>query len=196
MKRFLVFILTLSLLSPGLAEEVEIGAIPTSAGEFVTLRNQLASTPEGGAACFIAAMLAFSKSNEVGMQCLTLALDHSNIASGKVYKGFAPSSSIMYHVNRFNGYKVWPYVGFAYLKGATAANDYKIAPPYKVVTQRQRNSGSDDSGQVKIFVQVDGFRPRPITLKRNEKKVWKALECSSMFLNVSPPASSKKGDPL
>jgi hypothetical protein len=178
------------------AKEIEIPAVPASADEFVALRDQLATTPEGGAAATVAALLAFSKDPQVGLQCLTLILDQRNVGNGTVIKGYAPISAIMYHVNRISGYNMWPYLGYAYLKGATAASDYRVSPPYKVVTSRQKNSGSDASGAVKIFVECDGFRPRPISLHRNDKGIWKAYEMSSLFLNVSPPASAKPGDDL
>ena len=42
----------------------------------------------------------------------------------------------------------------------------------------------------------DGFRPRPISLHRNDKGIWKAYEMSSLFLNVSPPASTNPVDDL
>ncbi len=195
MKHVLLFLLMSLSLAPVWADEVTI-TIPDSAEQFVELRNNLAKTPEGGAACFVAALLSFSKSQEVGMQCFTLAIDQRNLARGNVYKGYAPSSSVMYHINRINGYKMWPYLGFAYLKGGTAANNYAVNPPYIVDMYRQKNSGSNESGKVKVFVNTDGFRARPITLKRNDKGIWKAYEFSSLMLNVNPPANTRPSDDL
>lgn len=194
MKKLVLFLLLLAL--PALAEEQRIDKVPASAEEFLALRSQLASTPEGGATCFIAAMLAYGNNPQLGRQCLVLILDPSNVGPGDVYQGHAPSASIRYHLDRLDGYKVWPYLGYAYLKGASPQNDYRVSAPFTVVTRRQRNSGEDSSGKVKIFLDVAGFRPRPITLQRNDKGIWKALECSSMFLNVSPPASSAPKDDL
>ncbi|MCA9796181.1 MAG: hypothetical protein KC910_30450 [Candidatus Eremiobacteraeota bacterium] len=192
----LTVFVTLALALPGLADQIRIDQVPTSADEFLALRERLATTPEGGAACVIATLLAFSKDYQVGMQCLTLILDQRNVGQGDVYKGHAPISAIMYHIDRISGYKLWPYLGFAYVKGATAANNYQTSPPYTVVTKRQRNSGTDESGQVKIFIYNDGFSPRPVTLRRNDKGIWKAYELSSMFLNVNPPASTAPKDDL
>ncbi|MCB1166151.1 MAG: hypothetical protein KDK33_08360, partial [Leptospiraceae bacterium] len=119
-----------------------------------------------------------------------------NVGSGSAYKGYAPSSSIMYHVNRLNRQNVWSYTGFAYVSGASASNNYKVSAPYTIVTSRNKYSGEESSGRVKVFVNVSGFSPRPITLKKNDKGIWKAYECSSMFVNVPPPASTKKKDEL
>lgn len=197
MKHFCLTFLVLSFLGlSALAKDVEIPAIPGNAEEFAQWRDQIATTPEGGAAATVAALMAFSKDEKLGLQCLTLMLDQRNVGNGDVIKGHAPIGAIMYHVNRISGYDMWPYLAFAYVKGGTAENNYAVSPPYTVVTSRQRNSGSDASGEVQVFLNCDGFRPRPISLHRNDKGIWKAYEMSSLFLNVSPPASSKPVDDL
>ena len=178
------------------SKEIKISSIPANADQFIAMRDEIATTPEGGAAMFIVAMLGFSKSESLGMQFLTLALDQYNVGSGSAYKGYAPSSSIMYHVNRLNRQNVWSYTGFAYVSGASASDNYQVSAPYTIITSRNKYSGDESSGRVKVFVNVFGFSPRPITLKRNEKGIWKAYECSSMFVNVPPPASSSSSDPL
>lgn len=195
-KLLLASLLALICLQPVLADEVKLAKVPSSAEEFTQMRDEIATTPEGGAAMTVAALLAFSKDKEVGLQCLTLILDQRNVMKGDVIKGYAPLGSIMYHVNRISGYNMWPYLGFAYLKGATHKTDYAVSAPYTVETKRQKNSGSDESGSVKIFVHCDGFSPRPVTLHRNDKGIWKAYEMSSLFLNVTQPASMTPTDDL
>lgn len=186
----------LSLSSLQAQQEIQISSIPSSPEAFIQLRDQIATTPEGGAAMLIVAMLGFTKSEQLGMQFLTIALDQYNVGSGNAYKGYAPSSSIMYHVNRLKRDGVWSYVGFAYVAGATAENNYQTSAPYTIVTSRNKYSGDESSGRVKVFVNVYGFSPRPVTVKKNDKGIWKAYECSSMFVNVPPPASTKKKDEL
>jgi hypothetical protein len=197
MRRYLLpVLLLLCCAMSAAAREVEIPAIPGSAEEFIALRDQLARTPEGGAAATVAALLAFSQNERVGLQCLTLILDQGNVGRGNVIQGRAPIGSIMYHIERITKYQMWPYLGFAYVKGASAESNYAVSPPYRVVTRRQRNSGNEASGQVKVMVDCYGFRPRPITLVRNDKGIWKADEMSSLFLNVAPPASTRPIDDL
>lgn len=196
MKNLILLLFVFCLLTPTIAEETVIGKVPSSTEEFLQLRNKLASTPEGGAACFVASLLAFSKSQELGMQCFTIAIDKRNVIRGNVYKGYAPLGSVMYHVNRISGYKMWPYLGYAYIKGAKASQNYAVTGPLAIESYRQKNSGSDESGQVKVFINCDGFRARPVTLRRNDKGIWKAYEFSSLMLNVNPPASMKETDEL
>lgn len=195
-KLTIVLSLVCLLLSPAAAKDVEIGTVPESIDDFLALRNRIADTPEGGAACFVAALLAFSRSKDVGMQCLTVAIDQRNVGRGNVYKGYAPIGSVMYHVNRISGYNMWPYLGYAYIKGARADQNYRVSPPLAIETYRQKNSGSESSGKVKVFVNTDGFRARPITMRRNDKGIWKAYEFSSLMLNVNPPASKTPTDDL
>lgn len=177
-------------------KEIQVSKIPASATEFINMRNEMANSPEGGAAMFVLAIMAFSKNYDLGMQFLTIALDKSNVGTGSAYKGYAPGSSIMYHVKRLDRQKVWSYTGFAYVKGATPENNYQTDAPYTVVTSRNRYSGDESSGRVKVFVNVAGFRPRPVTMQRNKKGIWKARECSSFFVNVPAPHSTQEVDDL
>ena len=105
---------------PATAKEIEIPAVPTSADEFAEWRDKVATTPEGGAAATVAALMAFSKDKQVGLQCLTLMLDQRNVGNGDVIKGHAPIGAIMYHVNRITGYDMWSFLAFAYVKGGKA----------------------------------------------------------------------------
>lgn len=191
---FVLFFATQALYAQ--SKEIKIDKLPENVEDFVKMRNDIAKTPEGGAAVFIAALMNFSKSQDLGMQCLTVALDKSNVTRGKVYKGFRPGRGIMYHVDRITGYKRWSYLGFAYTKGATAEKNYKVEMPFIVASFRNKYSGDESKGRVKVFIEVDGFRARPIILKRNKKGYWKALGVSSMFLDLKKPANQIETDEL
>lgn len=186
----------LLLTLPVRADEVAVPSVPASAEEYRGLRDGLATRPEGGAACFIAALLAYSRDRKLGRQCLTLILDRGNVANGDIFEGFAPAPAIGWHLDRLDRQNVWSYHGFAYVRGATPQNSYQVSPPFTVVTSRQRNSGSDESGRVKVFVDTAGFRPRPMLLYRNDNGLWKVNECSSFWVNVAPPAAQAPRDDL
>lgn len=191
-----IYFVSLFLVSSLAAQELKVESLPSTPEEFIQMREELAKSPEGGAAMFLVALLTFSQSQSLGMQFLTIALDQSNVSKGDVYKGFAPSSSIMYHIKRLDRNQVWAYMPFAYVQGASPENNYQVDLPYTFVMSRNRFSGDESSGKVKVFVEVSGFRPRPMTLKRNSKGIWKALECSSFFLDVAPPKSKAPADSL
>lgn len=175
-------------------KEITIPNIPSSTQEFIQMRNKIATTPEGGAAILIASIMAFSKSKELGMACLTIALDSGNLAQGNSYKGYTPTRGFNYHLKRMAGYKRWPYMAFAYVKGGVASDGYAIKSkaPYTIVTSRNKYSGDESKGRVKIFVDVHGFRARPFIMRRNNKGHWKALGLSSLWLDVYPPKKAAK----
>ncbi len=164
------------------AKEIRIDPIPETVDAFLVLRNRLATTPEGGAAIFLTALLGYTRDKALGRKFLTIALDRSELDRGDDYKGFSPGRGFEYHLGRFKPH--WPW---AYLKGARKENGYKVAPPYVVVVSRNRFSGDEASGRVKVFVHVAGARPRPVTMRRNAKGLWKASLVSSFFLGSPLP---------
>jgi len=196
----LIFVLGASHTSIAQNKVITLSKVPASPEEFIQMRNNLSRTPEGGAAMFIAALINLGKNEKLGMQCLTIGIDQSQVTKGNVYKGYKPGRSVMYHLNRLKRGGVrgnfWGYAAKAYLKGSTHKNGYTPSKPYKVVTSRNKYSGSEAKGRVKVYIDVaiEGFRPRPISMKRNDKGIWKAIEFSSMFLDVPKPG--KKTDDL
>lgn len=124
------------MIAPSISDAGSGSIIPASAEEFRSLRDSVARTPEGGAACFVAVLLAYSREQKLGRQCLTLILDRSNVAAGDIYEGYAPAPSIGYHLARLDGQKTWNYLGFAYLQGATPQNKLHCEPAPE--QQRQR----------------------------------------------------------
>jgi len=49
-------------------------------------------------------------------------------------------------------------------------------------------SGNRETGQYKVSVTCSGAElPRPVTLKKNDKGLWKASEWSSLLVGVIPP---------
>jgi hypothetical protein len=175
-----------------------IDSIPSSIDEFVQMRDSKANTPEGGAVLTLISLLKMKESEEEGLKFLTVILSQDNVGKGKIYKGFSPSEGIMYHINRLKRqeHNVWEYMPFAYLEGANPDNDYKVSMPYTVTVSRNKYSGDESSGTVKVFINCYGVKPRPITMKRNDKGIWKAKELSSLFVGVQLPKSLLKKDEL
>ena len=163
-------------------KEITIASIPQSVDEFLRMRDELSKTPEGGAAMFLAAMLGYSKDKALGRQFFTIALHPEELIKGDDYKGFSPNRGLDYHFGRFKDH--WPY---AYFKNAKIENGYKVDAPFVVVTSRDKRSGDDASGRVKIYVDVAGFRPRGVVVKVNSRGIWKAASVSSFFLDVPLP---------
>ncbi|MCX7633970.1 MAG: hypothetical protein N2Z22_11630 [Turneriella sp.] len=187
-------ILALVVLAASLAAQeqtITIEKLPATIQEFEGLRDQLAKTPEGGAAILIVAAQLYVTNRELGKQALTVALDQSQLSKGNWYKGFEPSGNIKFNLGQLEGRS---YVPFAYNDGATAENGYKVNPPFRIIFSRNQTSGNEASGTVKVFVKTYGVMPRPITMTVNNKGIWKARECSSIFVAVKPPGQAKGDD--
>lgn len=174
-------------------QNISIPHIPDNIEEFVGIRNQLATSPEGGAAIFVLAMILFDRDEQLGTDALTIALDRSNLREDmNGYKGFSPGINLSYHIDRFARNTYW---GRAYVEGTSPENQYRLpGAPLEVVTSR--NSYSEQpNGDIKIFIKCSAAdNPRPISMRVNDKGLWKASECSSMFLGMRAPEQEISDD--
>ncbi len=169
------------------AQSVTVQSMPGSVDEFIALRDELAGTPEGGAAVFLVAMMAYVEDTDLGEQFLTIALDRNNLSKGQAYKGYAPASSIQYHLKRIQGMR---YLPRSYVVGSSPDNGYTAAAPYRFDFSRNRFS-KEKEDRIKVFVACSGAdTPRPITMQKNNRGVWKAYNASSVFVGIRKPAGS------
>jgi hypothetical protein len=170
--------------------EISVSKLPRTEKEFLTLRDKLAVTPEGGAAVFLVSMMVFSEDRKLGLQFFTIALSKDNLTAGSVYKGFKPDNGVMYHIDRLADpkRKRTPY---AYVSGTDMENGYQASPPFKFVINTNQYSRTGEN-RIKVFVDCSASSyPRPITMQKNDKNLWKALEISSMSLDVPMPDETK-----
>lgn len=179
--------LTFFICSSLSALEITVEKMPKSEKEFLALRDKLASTPEGGAAVFLVSMLTFSEDQKLGMKFFTIALAKDNLTAGNVYKGFKPDSGVMYHFDRLADPKR-KRAPYSYIDGTVMDNGYKAALPYTFVITTNAYSVKNENC-IKVFVNSSATSyPRPITMQKNDKNIWKALEISSMSLDVPMPS--------
>ena len=89
-----------------------------------------------------------------------------------------------------------PYLPRSYIGDATPDNLYEVpAPPYVISVSDNPYSGDPDSGTYKVFVSCSGAAsPRPITVARNNRGIWKAREWSSIIVGVKAPATQGDDD--
>lgn len=136
-------------------------------------------------------MQIYTRNEKLGLQCLTISLDNSSLQKGNTYKGYTPAQPAMFLIKQLDNRK---YLPDAYAKGAKWENGYAVNPPFEYEFSRQKNSGLDEEGKVKVFVATPGVRARPVTMARNNKGVWKAFEFSSVFVGVRAPQQNKNDD--
>lgn len=173
-------------------ETISIDHLPQSVEDFVALRDTLAVTPEGGAVMLALAMLRYAQAPElpVGQHCLTIAVDRSRLAESPTgYKGFAIGKTDFDLIRRqLVGRE---YVARSYIQGTSPHEGYALPdPPYAFVVSDNPHSGERDAGRYKVFVASSGAStPRPVTLQRNQRGYWKAVEWSSLLVGVQPPTA-------
>ncbi len=198
MKKFpcaaiLGLLLAFTTAAPLSAKTVTLPGLPGSVSEFIKMRNQMAKTPEGGAALFVSAMIAYSKDRDLGMKLFTIALDRRNVIKSRrgVYKGYRPAGHFMYFIKRLNSRK---YLASCYILGTSPSNGYALPSSYKLEITRNRYSKGSD-GSIKVFVKCSGAdSPRPLRMKKNNRGIWKVKSASSLFVGIRKPASTTDDD--
>ena len=168
--------------------QIQIDRFPESVEEFVALRNEIAHTPEGGAAMIILALLAYASDEEMGRQCLTVAVDRSGLQESPTgYKGWQlRTSRVQLLASQLAKQR---YIPRSYIQGATPENQYTLpAPPVVLDLSHNRYSGDRDGDEFKVYVTCSGAAsPRPITLRKNDRGIWKASEWSSLIVGIQAP---------
>ena len=174
---------------------VQIASVPTSIEEFLALRTEVATTPEGGAVMMVTALMVYAGDTETGRQCLTVAVDQSRLMDGpKGYKGRQLSNNNLQRIDlQIRGKEYTPN---SYVQGTSPQNGYQLPnPPYSFACSSNPYSGDASSGTYKVFVTTSGApTPRPVTVKVNDKGIWKASEWSSLIVGVQPPADTQADD--
>jgi hypothetical protein len=168
---------------------IEIAGLPPSIEEFRAQRDLVAWTPHGGAAMMVVALLAFAEGEELGKQCLAVAVDRSRLEEGPYgYRGWQLGARERNLISA--QLRDHPYIPRSYIRSATPENGYQLpAPPYTIACAESPYSGHSGSGTYKALVVSSGAdSPRPVRMERNTKGIWKAAEWSSLIMGVQPPA--------
>lgn len=174
---------------------ISVERLPDSVEEFVALRDQLAATPEGGAVMMVLALHAYVRDPALGWPCLAVAVDRSRLQEGPAgHRGWEliPAERQRIAVRL----KQQEHLPRCYVLGTTPEEGYRLPPPpHCFELSVNPYSGSVDSGSYKVFVRCSGAAsPRPVTLKRNQRNLWKAYEWSSLLLGVVKPRCLPEDD--
>lgn len=171
------------------AQQVVVDKLPKSTDEFIQLRNKIATTPAGGATMFMIAMKVYESDKDLGNQFFVLAVDKNRLETGSTYKGYAlRRGDIQLITNQMAKDKN---LTNSYIKGSSVDNGYFVKFPYKFVYSTNPYSGDIKTGPFKVFIKCSGAAsPRPITLKKNDKGIWKAANWSSVLVGIKKVAVS------
>lgn len=168
--------------------DVSIQNLPKDVEAYRTMRDQIATTPEGGAAMAVVALQMYSVNQAEGYKAIIAHTDRSRLYEGSEgYKGFILGRSDLSLLQR--QYDKLAYIMRSYFKGATPDNKYDIGSgPYTFELRSGKYAGDPETGTTKVWVLCSGAStPRPVTLVRNNRGIWKMKEWSSLIVGVVPP---------
>jgi len=186
MKKTTILIFILFPLWAYSQETIKIDKVPKNIDEFVILRDNLAKTPEGGAAIFALALKIFVSNAELGEKCLIVSADRKSLKENmKGYKGFSLLDHELSLIKSQLGKNTL--IPNSYIKGSSPQNKYEVKLPFEYIMTSNSYSGDKSKGTFKVFIACSGAdSPRPITMIRNNRGIWKATSWSSLVLGIKP----------
>jgi hypothetical protein len=166
---------------------IEIGELPATIDAFIAMRDRVARTPEGGAAVMAMALACYARDPAAGLPYVTVAIAMDLLEDDPAgYKGRRPRRVILQNLrDRLHGEKA--HIARSYVQGTRWDDGYALpAGPLTVRVKQQANSVQGE--RAKMFVYSSGAdTPRPVSLARNDKGLWKATEWSSLEVGVHAP---------
>ena len=177
---------------------MKIDNYPQTLEQFIELRNQIANTPEGGLACFLIALREFALKGDEVLPWMIMCRDINDLdesANPGSYKGYMLRNSELSRLKSQIAHQ--KFLMDSYFIGATPENNYTVPQNIEFSFSSNKYSGDPADGLTKIYVYCSGASsPRPASMKRNEKGVWKVKEYSSLYVGIQSPASEKRVDDL
>ena len=168
-------------------QTITINQEPKTVEEFIKIRNEVATTPFGGAAVFVLAFKIFAENKELGRKCLIASITLSALSNyNDFYKGYDVSRM---DLDRFKRQlHANPYLPKSYIEGSSPENSYNVTVPYIMKLKSNPYSGNIDEGKFKVFIKCSGAdSDRPIGMERNNKGLWKAKSWSSVVVGIRKP---------
>ncbi len=170
---------------------LQLETLPRTVEAFVALRDELATTPFGGAALFAVALNVYSEDPRAGIPLLTLALDQACLSNGNEGVAGKQPSALRDFKDR-NGQKPW--IARSMVQGTSPAEGYRL-PAFPLILKFREQEGDLEEREARVFVYTTGAdSPKPMRLKKNDKGIWKACEWSSFQGNCRPPEVSAADD--
>lgn len=190
-----------------------ISQLPPDVEGFLKLRDQFSDTPAGAAAIFLLAMHMYGDESELGLRCLTIAVDTTLLEANSAGIGYKEKVLLQKERDRFaKVLKESPETARGYWKGAGPDNGYTPETPLQATLYRQLSDGETASQytratrgtaqpEQRLFVMSEGYQNvkesgRPILLARNTSGVWKAKGYAGVVWPVMKETVADDGDDL
>ena len=167
---------------------VTISPLPDSLDRFFTMHAELATTPEGGAAALVTALLLYPEAPPLAESCLAATVDAGRLAPGNTgSQTRALAVRDLALVRRQLAQN--PYLGASYVQGTAPYTGYALPePPWGILCTANPYSGDRDRGPYKLFVACSGAAsPRPVSVRRDQSGLWRPFEWSSLLVGIRAP---------
>lgn len=182
---------------------VIIDRVPSTLEEYKAFRSKLAVTPQGGIVVYLVAHLVMIDNYELGMKCLILSLDKSQLDDSKMtarrlisIEGWQLGSSETMKLGTSSFIKDRGYVACSFVEGSSTANGYRLPQlPYRYVIRAHSHQDTDRlvwKGLANTSCHDLGYVP--IHVKKNDKGIWKVVNSSSFYSGCKDPVTEEKDD--
>jgi hypothetical protein len=171
-----------------LEHTITLERVPSTLDDFLALRDVHARTPRGAAAMFALALVLYSQDRALGSLCVLVSTRNDLLDDdAQGYKGKRLRRARALDLESRVGSK--PHIARSYVQGTAHSAGYVLPPPPWTIRVREQKNSVESETRAKMFVWSTGAdSPRPISLERNDKGLWKAYEWSSLEVDVRPPA--------
>jgi hypothetical protein len=166
-------------------------SMPETFEDFLRIRDSLAKTAGGGAACMALALLVYGRDRDTGVECITAIADESRLDPSK--EGLSGwklrNRDLRLFEDQLEGR---PWLAASYVSGTSPETGYELGSgplAFDVRLDPVVPGGKHD--RAKVFIVSSGAdSPRPLTVARDGDGIWKVAEWSSILVGVRPPAES------
>jgi hypothetical protein len=162
---------------------VTIKKLPQNVDEFLDLKDQVAQTPNGGAVCFLVALMVFAKDNTLGTKLLTMTIDREYLIQGNSYNGFQPRITDLAVFRSLLAQK--SYFFNMYVSGTSAEKNYTLPNESEITFDFVRNPPAmykEGSEIFRVLIKSNADNKlRLIKLRKDYKGVWKVYDWSNLL---------------
>lgn len=159
-----------------------IKKIPKNVDEFLSMRDELGQTPNGGATCFLVALIVYANNADLGTKLLTIAIDRDMLIQGNGYNGFQPKVSDLATIRTSLAQK--SYFFNTFIENAYAEQNYKLPNENLIIhfVQNPPAMYKETSEIYRILVKCNAdSKPRMLKMRKDYKGFWKVYEWSAIL---------------
>jgi hypothetical protein len=161
---------------------ISIKKLPQNVDEFLILREALGQTPNGGAVCFLVALLVYASNTNLGIKLLTMSIDRDLLIQGNGYNGFQPK---MTDLASFQAILVQKSYFFnTFVSGTLAEQNYQL-PNTNLTFDFVRNPPAMYKEAVenyRLLVKCTAdSKPRMLKVRKDYRGFWKVYDWSSIL---------------